>query len=202
MIAGLAHSRTDPSPGLEARLGIFGTPIPSIRSLNQDHWIVPPIIKYFGIAHLSECPFNADVVTIIGNPRQLTMACWALIYFTCKGVKGETGPGTCSSSWVAAYLRQISLYFGMPWSLWNDGYRPYRDSSTIPSEQVPTLWQVLELWKERGKKMFAENPPNEEREYIKAQHGGPFIKDDDLKPGYIPWEKRETLYKRWKDKRN
>ncbi|MBS7619338.1 DUF169 domain-containing protein [Candidatus Bathyarchaeota archaeon] len=202
LIAGLTHSRTDPSSGSEARLGIFGSPTASIRSLNQSYWIVPPIIKYFGIAPLSECPFDPDVVTIIGNPRQLTMACRALMYFTGKGVEGETGPGTCSSSWVAAYLSGEPHYtLGCHGVFGTMGVDPTEICLSIPSEQVPTLCQVLELWKERGKKMFTEAPPNELREYIKAPYEGPFKKDDDLKPGYIPWEKRlETPYKSWKDR--
>jgi len=175
LMMGLTHSRTDPSLGVEARLGIFGSVVASRRSLRTDYYMIPPNIKYLAIAPLSNCPFDPDVVTIIGTPRQTTMACRALMYFTGKGIMGVTGPGTCSSSWAAAYLTGEAHYtLGCHGAFEIMGVDPTEICLSIPSEQMPTLCQVLELWRERGKLLFQEMPPNEERKYIKAPYEGPY----------------------------
>jgi len=200
---GLAHSRTDPSSGQPDRLGIFGSPAASRRSLKYAYWIIPPSIRYLAIAPLSDCPFDPDVVTIIGNPRQATMACRALQYFTGKAVRGETGPGTCSSSWIAAYISGEPYYtVGCHGVFQTMGVDPTEICLSIPGEQVPTLCQVLELWRERGKLMFQEPPPNEQREYIKAPYDGTYTLQDYQKADYIPWDQRlETPYVTWSERR-
>lgn len=88
---GLTHSRTDPASGQSARLGIFGSPIASRRSLIHNYHIVPNDVRYFAIAPLNDCPFDPDVVTITCTPRQATMASRALQYYTGKAAIGETG---------------------------------------------------------------------------------------------------------------
>lgn len=92
LLTGLTHSRADPSTGRPARLGIFGSPTASRRSLRNHYWIVPPDIRHLAIAPLSDCPFDPDVFTIICTPRQATMASRALQYFTREATVGETGP--------------------------------------------------------------------------------------------------------------
>jgi len=203
LMTGLKHARTDPSSGEPAKLGIFGSLAASRRNLRNHYWIVPPDIRYFAISPLSDCPFDPDVVTIIGNPRQTTMACRALQYFTGKAVIGETGPGTCSSSWVAAYLSGEARYtLGCHGVFGTMGVDPTEVCLSIPGEQVPTLCQVLKLWRERGKLMFQEAPPNEQREFIKAPYDGSYTKGDYQKADYIPWEQRlETPYITWRERR-
>jgi len=203
LLPGLGHSRIDPSSGVEARLGIFGSPASSRRNLRNYYWIIPPDIQYLAMAPLSNCPFDPDVVTIFGTPRQTTMACRALMYFNGKAVIGETGPGTCSSSWAAAFLSGDAHYtLGCHGVFGTMGIHPTEICLSIPSEQIPTLCQVLELWKERGKKMFQEAPPNEEREFIKAPYEGPYTKGDYQSPDYIPWDRKSKVsYERWAERR-
>ncbi|NIQ32467.1 MAG: hypothetical protein GTN80_02285 [Nitrososphaeria archaeon] len=178
LMMGLTHSRTDPSLGVDTRLGIFGSPVASRRVLRTGYWIIPPNVRHLAIAPLSDCPFDPDVVTIIGTPRQATMATRALTYFTGRVVVGETGPGTCSSSWAAAYLSGDAHFsIGCHGAFSVMGIDSTELCVSIPSEQIPTLCQVLELWRERGKSLFQEAPPNQEREYIKAPYEGPY-KDD------------------------
>ena len=180
LMVGLKHTRTDSSFGKPAQLGIFGSPIASRRSLRNHYWIVTHGIKYFAISPLSDCPFDPDVVTIIGEPRQTTMACRALQYFTGKAVIGETGPGTCSSSWVAAYLSGEAHYtLGCHGAFRTMGIAPTEICLSIPSEQIPMLCQVLDLWRKRGKLMFQEDPPNEQREFIKAPYDGTYTLNRD-----------------------
>ena len=206
LLPGLTHSRTDPSKGGPPRLGIFGSPAASRRSLRNHYWIVPSDIKYLAIAPLSDCPFDPDVVTIVATPRQATMACRALQYHTGEAAIGETGPGTCSSSWVAAYLSGKPRYtLGCHGVFGTMGIDPTEICLSIPGEQVPTLCGVLELWRRRGKLMFREAPPNEERDYIRAQYDRPHIATAriDFETGsekplahgdvaaYIPWASRK-----------
>ena len=203
LMTGLVHTRTDTSSGQPAQLGIFGNPVASMRSLRNHYWTVPPNVKHLAIAPLSDCPFDPDVVAIIGNPRQITMASRALQYFTGKAVTGETGPGTCSSSWVAAYLSGEARYtLGCHGEFGIMGVDPNEICLSIPGEQMPMLCQALELWHKRGKLMFQEPPPNEQREFIKAPYDGPYTKEDYKEADYIPWEQRlETPYLTWSEQR-
>jgi len=172
---GLTHSRTDPSSGHPARLGIFGSPAASRRSLMNHYYIVPPDIRYFAIAPLSQCPFDPDVVTIICTPGQATMASRALQYYTGHAAIGETGPGTCASSWAASYLTGQPRYtLGCHGVFGTMAIDSTEVCLSIPGEQMPVLCQVLKLWRERGKLMFQEAPPNEERGYIRAPYEGPY----------------------------
>jgi uncharacterized protein (DUF169 family) len=200
---GLVHSRTDPSTGLVARLGIFGSPAASRRSLVNYYHIVPPDIQYLAIAPLSDCPFDPDVVTLVCDPRQATMALRALQYHSGLAAIGETGPGTCSSSWVASYLTGEPRYtLGCHGVFGTMGIDPKEVCVSIPGEQMPTMCSVLETWREKGKPMFTEQPPNEERDFIHAPYQGPYrahariqhergeVKPDPNAESYVPWADR------------
>jgi uncharacterized protein (DUF169 family) len=203
LMSGAGHTRPDPDSGAAARLGIYGTPAASRRNLIHDYKIVPPYIKYLGIAPLSDCPFDPDVVVIMGNPRQTTMACRALEYYSGLTPKSETGPGTCASSWSAALLLGEARYtLGCHGVFGTMAIDPNEICLSIPSEQVPALCQNLELWRERGKRMYQEAPPNEEREYMKAPYDAKYTKDEYKKPGYVPWDERlESPYESWTERR-
>jgi len=189
---------------VSARLGIFGSPAASRRSLRNHYWIVSPEIKYLAIAPLSDCPFDPDVVTIISTPRQVTMASRALQYYTGEAAIGETGPGTCSSSWVATYLSGEPRYsLGCHGVFGTMGIDATEICLSIPGELVTTMCKVLELWRERGKEMFREAPPNEERGYIRVPREGPYNararidfemagKDtsSSQRVPYVPWAER------------
>ena len=82
------------------------------------------------------------------------------------------------------------------------GIDPNEICLSIPSELVVPLCQNLELWRERGKKMFEEAPPNEEREFIKAPNDAAYTKDDYKEPEYISWGDRlKTPYESWAERR-
>ena len=203
LLSGTGHTRTDPDTGTPAKLGIYGTPAASRRNLIHDYSIIPPDIQYMGIAPLTNCPFDPDVIVIIGNPRQTTMACRALEYYSGLTPKSETGPGTCSSSWAAAYLKGEPRYtLGCHGVFGTMGIDPNEICLSIPIELVPAVCQNLELWKERGKLIYQEAPPNEEREFIKAPPKEKYIKDDYKKNGYTPFNKRlEEPFQSWAKKR-
>jgi hypothetical protein len=157
-----------------------------------------------GVAPLSNCPFDPDVVVIIGNPRQTTMACRALEYYSGLTPKSETGPGTCSSSWAAAFLKGEARYtLGCHGVFGTMGIDPNEICLSIPSEQMPQLCETLELWRERGKLMYNEAPPNEEREFVKIPQEQQYIKGDYLNPGYKSvdsyegWIKRRRRQGKW-----
>jgi uncharacterized protein (DUF169 family) len=201
--SGAAHTRRDPKIG-EAKLGIYGTPIASRRNLIHDYNIIPPDIQYMGIAPLSNCVFDPDVVVIIGNPRQTTMACRALEYYSGLTPKSETGPGTCSSSWAAAFLKGEARYtLGCHGVFGTMGIDPNEICLSIPSEQIPQLCEILENWREKGKLMFNEPPPNEEREYVKVEDEAHYTKGDfmkkDHKPSkdYVSWITRRQKQGKW-----
>jgi len=202
LMTGLTHTRTNPSSGKPAQRGIFGNPVASIRSIINHYWTIPPNISHLAIAPLSDCPFDPDVVVIAGNPRQITMTSRALQYFTGKAALGETGPGTCSSSWVATYLSGDAHYtLGCHGEFSIMGIDPNEICLSIPGEQMPVLCQVLELWRDRGKLLFQEPPPNEQREFVKAPYEGPYVKEDYLEDDYIPWDKRlKTPYIPWSER--
>ena len=203
LLSGTGHTRGDPDSGRPATLGIYGTPAASRRNLIHDYSIIPPEIQYMGIAPLTDCPFDPDVVVIIGSPRQTTMACRALEYYSGLTPKSETGPGTCSSSWAAAYLKGEARYtLGCHGVFGTMGIDPNEICLSIPSEQAPALCQNLELWKERGKLIYQEAPPNEEREFIKAPQQAQYTKDDYKKEGYSSWDQKLSQpYQNWAEKR-
>jgi hypothetical protein len=62
---------------------------------------------------------------------------------------------------------------------------------------MPALCQALEVWRENGKKMYTDAPPNEEREFVKVSDETPYIKNDYQKPGYEP----VTGYNGWAELR-
>ena len=203
LMMGLSHTRTDPSTGEEARIGIFGSPAASKRTELRDYHIVPPPVRYFAIAPLNNCPFDPDVVTIIGDARKLTMTARALMYFTGKAIHGNVGPATCSESWAAAYITgEPHFIIGSHGAFGMVGLDPSEFTLSIPIEQMRTLCEVLELWRERGKHMFQEDPPNEQREFIKAPYDAEFDQNDPSKPDYVPWDDRlEKPYETWAKRR-
>jgi uncharacterized protein (DUF169 family) len=202
LLSGAGHTRPDPESGAPARLGIYGSPAASRRNLIHDYSIIPPDIKYMGIAPLRDCPFDPDVVVIIGTPYQTTMACRALEYYSGLTPKSETGPGTCSSSWAAAFLKGEARYtLGCHGVFGTMGIARDEICLSVPGELVPALCQNLELWRERGKKMFQESPPNEGREFMKAPYDAEYTKDDYKKPGYVSWDERlGEPYVSWKER--
>ncbi|OGP89962.1 MAG: hypothetical protein A2156_05955 [Deltaproteobacteria bacterium RBG_16_48_10] len=167
---GYLHSRLpDGTPG------IFGTPAASRRCLRNYYWIEPNTAKYFSCAPLSNCPFEPDVVTIVGDARACTYAVRAGIYYRGGVVSGETGPGSCSTSWVAAYLTgEIKYTLGCHGAFGIMGIDPSEILLTFPMEWLPETCAVLKEWKERGKPMFYEDPPNEERPWMKVSYEGPY----------------------------
>jgi uncharacterized protein (DUF169 family) len=200
LMPGVTNSRTP--HGAESKLSIYGSPVASRRDLREAYSIIPPDIRYLGIAPLSECPFDPDVVVLIGNARQLTMAARALMYFSGKAIHGLTGPGTCSSSWAAAYLKgEPRFTLGCHGVFGSMGLDPNELTLSIPTELMPTLCQNLELWRDRGKRMFEEDPPNELREFVKIPSNASFVKGDDKKLGYIEYEKLGSAYVSWAKRR-
>jgi uncharacterized protein (DUF169 family) len=197
LMSGTGHTRADPESG-NAKLGIYGTPAASRRNLNHDYSIIPNDIQYMGIAPLSDCPFDPDVIVIIANPRQATMACRALEYYSGLTPKSETGPGTCSSSWAAAFLKGEARYtLGCHGVFGTMGVDSNEVCLSIPSEQMPALCETLEYWREKGKLMYDEAPPNEEREFVRVADDEAYVKGDYMKPGYESAEK----YKGWVERR-
>lgn len=106
---------------------------------------------------------------------------------------------------MAAYLSGEPRYtLGCHGVFGTMGVDPTEVCLSIPGEQVPTLCEVLELWRERGKEMFREVPPNEEREYIRVPSEGTYnararidfeMADKDVsaqrqRAPYVPWAKR------------
>ncbi len=175
----------DPPPSLETgylhsrrsdgKAGIFGSPGASKRSLQTYYWVEPHTIKYFSCAPLSRCPFDPDVVTVIADPRTCTYAIRAAIYYRGVTVSGETGPGTCSTSWVAAYLTgQIKYTLGCHGVFGRMGIDPSEICLSFPMEALRETCVILEEWKRRKKPMFEELPPNEERPWMKVPYEGPY----------------------------
>jgi uncharacterized protein (DUF169 family) len=203
LMTGAWSARTNPESGQPAAPRIYGTPVAARRNLLHDYTIVPPNVRYLGIAPLSECPFDPDVVVLFGNPRQMMYVCRALQWWSGITPKSLTGPGTCSSSWAAAYISGEPRYtlgcFGV-FSIM--GMNPNYVSLSVPSEMMPTLCSILELWRERGRELFYEAPPDEAREFIKAPYGAEYTKEDFLKPGYVSWDERlEKPYETWAEMR-
>ncbi len=203
LLSGTGHTRADPDKG-DSWMGIYGTPAASRRNLIHDYSIIPPDIQYMGIAPLSDCPFDPDIVVIIGNPRQTTMAARALQYYSGLTPKSETGPGTCSSSWAAAFLKGEARYtLGCHGVFGTMGIDPNEICLSIPSEKMPSLCEALETWRERDKLMYTEAPPNEEREFVRVSSEDEYIKGDYLKPDYEPakayndWVTRRKSKGKW-----
>jgi uncharacterized protein (DUF169 family) len=200
---GAFNAITDPNSDAPAALRIYGSPTAARRSLTHDYTIVPPNIRYLGMAPLTDCPFDPDVVVLFGSPRQMLYASRALQWWSGITPKSLTGPGTCSSSWAAAYIHGEPRYtlgcFGV-FSIM--GMNPNHISLSIPSEMMPTLCNVLELWREKGRPLFYETPPDEAREHVRAPYDGVFTKGDEAKPCYIEWDIRlREPYENWADRR-
>jgi uncharacterized protein (DUF169 family) len=167
---GYLHSRRP-----DGKPGIFGSPGASRRSLETYYWVEPHTAKYFSCAPLSNCPFDPDVVTLIADARTCTYAIRAAIYYRGGTVYGETGPGTCSTSWVAAYLTgEIKYTLGCHGVFGRMGIDPSEICLSFPLEWLQETCAILEEWKERRKPLFEEPPPNEERPWMKVPYEGPY----------------------------
>jgi uncharacterized protein (DUF169 family) len=203
LMTGAWSARTKPESGQPAVPRIYGTPVAARRNLIHDYTMVPPNVSHLGVAPLSDCPFDPDVVVLFGNPKQMTYASRALQWHSGITPKSLTGPGTCSSSWAAAYIDGEPRYtlgcFGV-FSIM--GMNANHVSLSIPSEMIPSMCSVLEQWRERGRPLFYEAPPDEAREFIKAPYDGEYTKEDFLKPGYTSWDERlEEPYESWAQRR-
>ena len=159
----------------DGRPDIFGTPGAQRRNFLKYYFVEPHTVKFFSCAPLSRCPFDPDVITIIGEPRTVLYAVRAAIYYRGGIVRGETGPGTCSTSWVASYLTgEIKYTLGCFGAFSRTGIDPSEICLSIPLEWLRETCVALEEWKERGKPLFHEPPPNEEREWMKVPYEGPY----------------------------
>jgi len=175
----------------------------SMRNLANDYTVIPNVYRYLAIAPLSDCPFDPDIVVVFGNPKQAMYASRALQWYSGVTPKSLTGPGTCSSSWAAAYMSGEPRYtlgcFGV-FSIM--AMNPNHVALSIPSEMMPQMVNVLENWAEKGKPLFQEEPHDEEREYVKAGMDSEYTKGDYLRDEYVSFDERlPEPYKAWAKRR-
>jgi hypothetical protein len=175
----------------------------SMRNLANDYTIVPNVYRYLAIAPLGDCPFDPDLVVLFGNPKQAMYASRALQWYSGVTPKSLTGPGTCSSSWASAYMSGEPRYtlgcFGV-FSIM--AMNPNHLALSIPSEMMPQLANTLENWVEKGKRLFNEEPHDEEREFVKATIKSEYTKGDYLRNGYVSFDERlSEPYKSWAERR-
>ena len=79
---------------------------------------------------------------------------------------------------------------------------PNHVALSIPSEMLPQMVNVLEQWVDRERPLFAEEPPDEEREYILAPMNAEYVKADMYKPDYMSWKERlDEPYEPWAERR-
>jgi uncharacterized protein (DUF169 family) len=202
--SGAWNARTNPSSGSPAGLRIYGTMTASMRNLTNDYTIIPNVYRYLAIAPLGDCPFDPDIVVLFGNPKQAMYASRALQWYSGVTPKSLTGPGTCSSSWASAYMSGEPRYtlgcFGV-FSIM--AMNPNHLALSIPSEMMPQMVNTLESWAEKGKRLFDEEPHDEDREYVKATKDSKYTKGDYLRNGYVSFDKRLLEpYKTWAERRN
>lgn len=201
--SGAWNSRTNPDSGAPAEPRIYGTMVAAMRNLTNDYTIIPNEYRYLAIAPLGNCPFDPDVVVLFGNPRQMMYASRVLQWYNGVTPKSLTGPGTCSSSWAAAYMSGEPRYtlgcFGV-FSI--TAMNPNHLALSIPSEMMSQMANTLENWGKRGRPLFYEEPHDEEREYILAPEDAEYTKGDYLKEDYVSFKERmQKTYKDWKERR-
>ena len=201
--SGSWSTRTNPKTGAKAEPRIYGSIGAARRNLDHDYSMIQPKVRHLGIAPLSDCPFDPDVVVLFGNPKQMTYASRALQWHSGITPKSLTGPGTCSSSWAAAYTSGEPRYtlgcFGV-FSIM--GMNPNQVSLSIPSEMMPAMCSVLKGWREKGRHLFYEPKPDEAREHVLAPDDESYVKDEEHKPGYVPWIRRlKEPYVTWAERR-
>ena len=200
---GAYNAITNPTSGKSAEPRIYGTMAAARRNLKHDYTIVDPKVRYLGIAPLSEAPFDPDVVVLFGTPQKMMYVSRALQWWSGITPKSRTGPGTCSSCWAEAYITGEPRYtlgcFGV-FSVM--GMNPNHVAMAIPSEMMPSFCNVLEIWRDRGREMFYELPPDEEREHVRVPDDYPYKKQEDEKPGYVKWEEKTgEKYQDWAQRR-
>jgi hypothetical protein len=67
---------------------------------------------------------------------------------------------------------------------------------------MPQMVNTLENWAEKGKRLFQEEPHDEDREYVKATRESDYTKGDYLKDGYVGFDERlSEPYKTWAERR-
>jgi uncharacterized protein (DUF169 family) len=201
--SGAWNARTNPASGSPAELRIYGSMAASMRNLANDYTVIPNVYRYLAIAPLSDCPFDPDIVVLFGNPKQAMYASRALQWYSGVTPKSLTGPGTCSSSWAAAYMSGEPRYtlgcFGV-FSIM--AMNPNHVALSIPSEMMPQMVNTLENWAKKGKPLFHEEPHDEEREYVKARMDSEYTKGDYLKESYVSFDERlPEPYKTWAKRR-
>ena len=90
-------------------------------------------------------------------------------------VKGETGPGSCSTSWIAAYLTgEIKYTLGCRGVFGLMGIDPKEVCVSFPIEWLPEVCANLEEWKENNYLIFNESPPNREKPWMKVPYDGAY----------------------------
>ena len=86
------------------------------------------------------------------------------------------------------------------------GIDPTEICFSVPGEQMPTLSEVLKLYREWGKEIFKEAPPNERRDFVRVSYdkhhhalaridheeGEKIFSAEDKEKQYIPWKERKT----------
>jgi hypothetical protein len=82
------------------------------------------------------------------------------------------------------------------------GMNPNHVALSIPSEMMPQMVNTLENWKKRGRKLFYEEPHDEEREYIIAPKDQKYVKADMFKKDYVKWiDRLDEPIKSWDERR-
>jgi hypothetical protein len=82
------------------------------------------------------------------------------------------------------------------------GMNPNQVSLSIPSEMMPAMCSVLKGWREKGRPLFYEQKPDEAREHVLAPDDESYVKDEEHKPGYVPWIRRlKEPYVTWAERR-
>jgi uncharacterized protein (DUF169 family) len=163
----------------DGKPSIYGSPTAARRVKEKYRNIEPGTVKYFCCAPLSKSPFDPDVVTIIADPKTCTYAVRAAIHYRGGIVEGITGPGTCSASWIHAYLSgEIRYTLGCRGVFGLMGVGPTEICLSIPTELLPEICRNLEEWAEYDFSMlyplYGEEAPNEERDWMKAPYEGPY----------------------------
>lgn len=158
---------------------IYGSPGAARRVKERYSGITPGTVKYFCCAPLSDCPFDPDVVTLIADPKTCVYAIRAAIHYRGGVIEGITGPGTCSASWIHAYLSgEIRYTLGCRGVFGLMGVSPTEICLSIPIEALPEICQNLEEWSGYDFStlypLYGEEPSDEERDWMKISYEGPY----------------------------
>ncbi len=163
----------------DGKPSIYGSPTAARRVKEKYRNIEPGTVKYFCCAPLLKSPFDPDVVTIIADPKTCTYVVRAAIHYRGGIVEGITGPGTCSASWIHAYLsRKIRFTLGCRGVFALMAVSPTEICLSIPTELLPEICRNLEEWAEYDFStlypLYGEEASNEERDWMKVPYEGPY----------------------------